>query len=441
MKPIFQRLKDSLALNDDIFITKITYGELDADIFGLKSLIDLPKTNQLIENQISEASKAVANRLHYLGENIADYEQAISALYEGKLLVYIERISEEIISVDPVRKELSRSIEPPSNESVLQGSQYAFIEDLEANIGLLRKHIASEKLQTKNLTIGHDMKRKVSLLYYETKADQTVIKKIVKLLKENSSQEVNHIQDILKLLGLSRWNIVSQISTTELPQETSNSLLSGKIVIFIDRIPFALILPSMISDMFMLENDQNYTYPLMVTIRLLRIVGFFITLILPGLYVALVSVNPEVLRIELALSVAQSREGVPYPAFVEIMIMLIILELILEASVRLPKSVGPTITMVGGIILGQAVVEAKLVSNLLIIILAAVTIANSTIVGVQNSTAIRLLKYIILIFAATFGVLGILVGLFFICAYLASIQTFGIPYLNVAFSKDDYQNG
>ncbi|MFD2043033.1 spore germination protein [Ornithinibacillus salinisoli] len=444
MKSIFLYFKDSLTYNDDLFMTEHIYDDVHVVLFGLKSLIDLPKTNQAIQNQIqapNESKESVVQHLQDIGDKITTKEQALSAIFNGKLLIYITGNPSYFISVIPINKELQRSIEAPTNESVLQGSQYSFNEDRNINVGLLRKEIVSEKLKVKDVTIGQDNTRNISVLYYESKADQQMIDKVIQLLEKNKSKELHHIQDLTKMLGLSGWNVVSQLYTTELPQEASTAIFKGKIVLFVDRFPFALILPSMIGDMFMLENDRNFTYPLMISIRSLRIFGFLMTLILPSLYVALVSVNPEVLRIELALSVAQSREGVPYPAFVEIIIMLLILELILEASVRLPKSVGPTITMVGGIILGQAVVEAKLVSNLLIIILAAVTIANSTIVGVQNSTSIRLFKYIILIFSASFGVLGILVGLFFVCAYLSSINTFGVPYLNVKFSKDDLNNG
>jgi hypothetical protein len=193
--------------------------------------------------------------------------------------------------------------------------------------------------------------------------------------------------------------------------------------------------------MFAIENDRNFPLPIMFAIRIIRIIGILVTLISPGLYVALVSVNPEVLQIQLALSVAQSREGVPYPALVEIILMLVILELILEASVRLPKSIGPTITMVGGIILGQAAVEAKLVSNLLIIILAATTIANSTIVGFQNAVSIRLFKYAIVLLAAIFGILGLVAGLVFIGAYLASLNTYGKSYLYLNVKGNESNGG
>lgn len=444
MKSIFLFLKDSLVHHDDIFMTEHMYGNKSVVIIGLKSLIDISRTNQAIQQQLLEtnlSANASLEQLQEIGEKITDKEQAMTAIFEGNLLIYLGKESEYLLRVIPINKEIQRAIESPSNETILQGSHYAFNEDRDVNIGIIRKEIISDKLKVKNISIGQEITRGVSLVYYETKADQHIVGKVVQLLEQNTSKGFNNIQELMQLLGLPRLSIISQVHTTELPQEASSALLKGKIILFVDRIPFALILPSVIGDMFMLENDRNYTYPLMIAIRLLRIIAFLVTLILPGLYVALVSVNPEVLRIELALSVAQSRNGVPYPAFIEIMIMLIILELILEASVRLPKSVGPTITMVGGIILGQAVVEAKLVSNLLIIILAAVTIANSSIVGVQNSASIRIFKYIVLIFSASFGVLGILVGLFFVCSYLASINTFGVPYLNINFSKDDLKNG
>ena len=164
-------------------------------------------------------------------------------------------------------------------------------------------------------------------------------------------------------------------------------------------------------------------------LRIFRVIGAVATLILPALYVALVSVNPEVFKTDLALFVAKSREGIPLPAFLETIAMVILVDLILEAIVRLPKSVGPAITMVGGVILGQAMVEAKLVSNLLVIVITAVVIASSAVIGMQNSLYIRLLKYPILILASIFGILGLSIGLTFTVIYLASLTSNDIPYI------------
>lgn len=201
------------------------------------------------------------------------------------------------------------------------------------------------------------------LIYQEDRINPELLQSIQTKIKAGIDQEVHHIQHLEKMLGVNTWSFVTNFNMTELPQNAAHALQQGKVVLMIDRYPFAIILPSLVMDMFCLKDDHNYPLPFMHLIRVLRIIGVLIATIIPGLYVALVFVNPEVLRLQLALSIANSRQDVPYPAFVETLLLLIVLELILEASVRLSKSVGPTITMVGGIILGQAAVSAKLERN------------------------------------------------------------------------------
>ncbi|WP_407272117.1 spore germination protein [Radiobacillus sp. PE A8.2] len=444
MYSILAQINQYFTDDNDFFKIDHKFNHENITFIGINSLINLPRTLDSIKEQLRNAEGVktdIHSVLKYIGETKTEIEDIQTAILQGKLIICLENEANYAIVVNPIEQKLNRSIEAPVDESVLQGPLNAFNEDSNINIGLIRKEIVSEKLKTIHFSIGKDNKRSISLLYYNNGANGELIKKVIQHIEQNSDKELYNIQDMIKMLGLSSRNVMSQINTTAVPQEASIALLKGRIILFMDRTPYALVIPSVIWDMFSLESDRNFTFPLMVSLRTLRFIGFLITLILPGLYVALVSVNPEVLRIELALSVAQSREGVPYPALIEIMFMLLILELILEASVRLPKSIGPTITMVGGIILGQAVVQAMLVSNLLIIILAAVTIANSTIVGIQNSIAIRLFKYLILILASIFGVMGILVGVFLVSSYLASINTFGVPYLNFNTSKGDIKSG
>lgn len=412
----------SIGGNDDFFQVHQDFGEFSFLLMGLKSLIDVQKTIQAIEDQVSSGT---------MGELLHDGEEVIEAILEGKLIISSVGGNGSFFSMDAVAKTLNRSIEPPTNENTLQGPLSSFNEDIETNIGIIRKQIVSKDLYVKSFSGGGGQKRTLSVVYRKDSADRDYVSQVIHQIESNMDQPLHTIQDVTKMLGLSTRTLISPFNTTEAPQEVYRSLEKGKLVLFLDRTPFALILPSDFWDMFFLENDRNFSFPIMVSMRLLRIIGTLLALVLPGLYVALVAVNPEMLRIELALSVAQTREGVPYPAFVETIFMLLILELILEASIRLPKSIGPTITMVGGIILGQAVVEARLVSNLLIIILAATTIANSTIIGFQNSISIRIFKYLILILSSIFGVFGILAGLFAVCAYLAGISTFGVPYLKI----------
>jgi hypothetical protein len=429
MDSLVAEINKSLGGNDDFFQTNQNLGEVQVVLMGFKSLMDVEKTIQMLEEKVSRLP------LNQVGENLQDQNDGIKGILEGKMILSIEG---SVISVDAVPKTLTRSIESSTNENIVQGPLNSFNEDIDTSIGMIRKQVVSKDLYVKSYAVGTGPKRALSVVYRQDQADKEFAGSVIRQIETNLDTSLHTVQDVSKVLGLSTRSLISPFNTTESPQEVYRNLEKGKIVLFLDRTPFALVLPGHFQDLFFLENDRNFSSPIMVSIRLLRMIGTLLALVLPGLYVALVAVNPEMLRIELALSVAQSREGVPYPAFVEVIIILLILELILEASIRLPKSIGPTITMVGGIILGQAAVEARLVSNLLIIIVAATTIANSTIIGFQNSISIRIFKYLILILSSIFGVFGVLAGLFLVCSYFAGITTFGVPYLNL---KGDGKSG
>ncbi|MEX3624963.1 spore germination protein [Viridibacillus arvi] len=446
MEVLLKELKENLGNNNDFFIFEEQILNSPVVLLGLRSLIDLPKTLTRIKKNMETVNQCdipFANLLDWFGEvKESNTKEALSAVLEGKLLLLLHNgKNNKYVIVEPVLQSLNRSIASPTNENVIQGPLNSFIEDIDTNIGIIRKQIISEGLQVRSFTLGVKQKKKLSLLFFEGIVNLDLLNKVLAQIEKNKDLELMNVQDLTKLMGFSNWLAVPQFKTTEIPEEASNSLLKGKVVIFLDRMPIAFILPGLLSDMFALENDRNFPIPFTISFRSLRVIGLLITMLLPGLYVALVAVNPEVLRIELALALAQSRNGVPYPAIVEILIMLLILELIIEASIRLPKSIGPTITMVGGIILSQAVVDAQLVSNLLIIVLAATTIANSTIAGFQNSIAIRIIKYLIVILASIFGIIGIVAGIVLVSAYLSGITTFGVPYTYLNLKKEDVKNG
>lgn len=442
MDEVLKEIQSSFQSNGDFIMLEQQYDEVKMVFFGLNTLIDFPSTMPVLEKLILSASKSHTTSLFIqtLGQKMEKSEQIQSEILKGSLILHIPELK-QYFSIKAKSRTLERSIEAPMDESVLSGPRSSFNEELSTNIGLIRKQLLTKDIVIKNFTIGEVHQKQLSLLYLKGKTNQRLVEAILEQIEKRKKNDVQTIQDIMHLLDIATWTLVPKFNLTELPQEVSQALLKGKVVFIIDRLPLALILPSQITDLFFLENDRNFLFPIMLVVRFLRILGMLIAVLAPGLYIALVSVNPEVLRIELALSIAQSREGVPYPALLEVMLMLLVLELILEASVRLPKSIGPTITMVGGIILGQAAVDAKLVSNLLIIILAATMIANSTLIGFQNSISIRLSKYIVVLLAAIYGILGIIASIFIICSYLASLKTFDIPYINSKWEQGDTTSG
>ncbi|MFC3801092.1 spore germination protein [Cohnella sp. GCM10012308] len=421
-------------LDSDLFLHKTVLAYQPVVLAGYNSQIDLPQTLELLR-QLSLNAASADKPLFALESGIGipmndpSEQELLNAIAEGNLLVY-SNAGDRCIRLVPVRRTLSRPIEAPTTENVLRGAISAFNEDLDTNIGLIKKHLSSDKLRIRSYVPGREQRRRTVLLYVEGQVPDRLMQAIVQKIEASPERDIPDLEALSDLLGFSKWTLITRYNTTELPQEAASALNKGKAVLLLDRFPFALMLPSLVSDLFVSQSDRNFPAFFRISFQVLRVLGVLANVLLPGLYVALVSVNPEVLRIEIALSIAGSREGVPYPALVETLLLLLILELTLESTIRLPKTIGPTITMVGGIILGQAVVQANLVSNVLIIILAASTIANFTVIGFQNATSIRLYKYLLLVLSAMFGVLGLFVGIVVICAYLGHVSTFGIPYLS-----------
>lgn len=407
---------------------------------GLKSLINFPQTIYMVRDPLLSAAMNKLELLDVftgLGQAISvDTNKIISEISDG-MLIAVHEATGTVISIYPVPQPSSRAISLPNMENNVGGSNSAFNEDLNSNLVLLRSHINDNDLRIKSYTFGSHKKNTVMLCFLEQTIDPNLLSKLTQKLEANQNTEISNLKELSSVFQFSSFSMVTHYMTYELPQNAVRAIKNGRAVLFIERLPFAIILPSLVSDMFITEDDMNHPPVFTWMLKSLRIIGSLTTLIFPGLYVALVSVNPDVLRFELAHSIARSRLDVPYPAIIEALLLLVIMELIMEAIIRLPSSIGPTVTMVGGIVLGQAVVDAKLVSNLLIIVLAAATIANATVVGFQNSYTIRLFKYLLLILAAFLGVLGLLSGLVILCAYLAGVRTLGIPYLQLIKPKGE----
>lgn len=426
MRKIVNEIESTFSNHDDFFIEEEIKNKIEIYLIGFNTLVDLTKSKLYIQ-QMAASTTTVKALLTNLSDQInVDTGQLIKAVLEGKLVI-VSKDGEDNAIVGPIAQNLSSSISEPKNESPIHASMDAFGDDMNINIGMIRKRLNTERLCLCSYQVGELDKRKLSMLYIKDRVPNELIEKVNQQLKQITT-DIETIDDLNNQFGQRRLSPVSHLFATELPIQAIHSLKKNRIVLFLDNFPFALVFPHLIWDMFYSSNDRNFPFVLAFMLRFFRIIGAAATLVLPALYVALVSVNPEVFRTDLALFVAKSREDIPLSAFLETIAMVVLVDLILEAIVRLPKSVGPSITMVGGIILGQAVVEAKLVSNLLVIVITAVVIASSAVIGMQNSLNIRLLKYPILILASLFGIVGVCTGAIFTVIYLASLTSNNIPY-------------
>lgn len=218
---------------------------------------------------------------------------------------------------------------------------------------------------------------------------------------------------------------------TERPDRISYNLAGGKIIIMMEGTSLAIIAPVIFYDFFVSMEDLYHQFWISKFLMLLRYIGLFTCLFLPGLYVAVTAYNPDLLRAELALSIAGSRIGVPYPSFLEVLFMLIVMELLTEASIRLPKAISATATTVGGLILGSAVTEASLTSNIMIIVISAVAISTFVIPVNEMSFSVRVMRYFILFFSILAGMAGLVLSFLGLIMYLSNKTSFGVPYFKM----------
>lgn len=239
--------------------------------------------------------------------------------------------------------------------------------------------------------------------------------------------------ELEKFISSDKLRILPKSIITERPDRVVFNLSEGKVAILLDTTGYAIVLPSIFNDFFT-SMDDKIQFPIVGRfLKLLRIIGVCMTLWLPAIYVTLTSYNPEIIRVQVALLISGSRATVPYPSFVEVLLMLMMMEFLTEASLRLPKAIGPTATTVGGLILGQAATAAGLVGNIMIILVSAVAISNFLIPLNMMSLSIRVLKYIFLIAAAVLGMVGVVVCVVGFAMYLCNQRSFGQPYFRLFF--------
>ncbi|SEP18731.1 spore germination protein [Paenibacillus sp. OV219] len=348
-------------------------------------------------------------------------------LYAGFALIFI---GDQILAFKAV-KDLGSQPGPSQVEGTLYGPQNAFSEDNETNVSIIRQRYPSADLIVENLTAGKSTQTKVSLLYDSSLVDQTALSHVKERLKDLNAAVVLTPHQLYLLLNQKKYSLFPTMLHTDRPDRTVLNLSQGKIVFLVQGTPFVMIGPVVFYD-FISSMDDIYTnYWVNRFTVILRYVAIFFTLFLPAIYIAAVSFNPEMFRVQLALSIAGSRADVPYPSYMEVLIMLFMIEALTEASVRLPRYIGPSAATVGGLILGQAAQQAGLVSSVLIIVVSLVAISSFVIPVNPMFYAIRVIRYPLILIASLLGVTGLAAGFFIILFWLANLRSFGQPYFRI----------
>ncbi|MED3563906.1 spore germination protein [Bacillus xiapuensis] len=323
-----------------------------------------------------------------------------------------------------------RSIEEPQAESVVRGPREGFVETLVINTSLLRRKIKSPALKMKAMKIGQYTDTSIVITYIKGLVDQSLLEEVESRLRRIEIDSVLESGYIEELIEDNTYSPFPQLINTERPDVAAANLLEGRVVILVDGTPFALIAPITFFSLLQSPEDYYQRYMISSVIRILRLVFMVFSLVLPSLYVALLTYHQEMVPTNLLISAASSRETVPFPALVEALIMEVTFEALREAGVRLPKQVGAAISIVGALVIGQAAVQAGLISAPMIIVVAITGIASFMVPHYSQGISLRMLRFPIMLLAGSLGLLGIMLGVITIVIHLCTLRSFGMPYLS-----------
>lgn len=389
-------------------------------------MIEIRKVREISNENIFKALKENALTTADFYET-TDFETVTTEILSGNTLLLIDGYAKAIIVSSKGWEK--RGVSEADTEIVVQGSKESFSECYRINTVLVRRRIRDPKLKIKQMQIGRRSKTDVGVMYIKDIARRDIFDEVVKRLNEIDIDAILDSGYIEQLIEDNKYSPFPQMQLTERPDKVASALLEGRIAIIVDNTPFAIILPSVFASFYQSSEDYYERWEIMSFLRIIRYIAGAIATFLPGLYIAVCAFHPSMIPVELMLKMSEARRLVPISIVTEVMIMEIAFETLREAGIRLPSAVGSTLGIVGGIIIGQAAVDAGIVSPIVVIVVSLTGIASFAIPNVSLVSAYRLVKYLVIALSACFGILGFCVALLLIFIHLATLKSFGIPYL------------
>lgn len=442
VRQLADSLQEYLSSPSDLTITYIPlpdYAEDQLVLIYIRSIVDpnhiniklLTPIRRAIEHELVKdlpfKDQPLVQSVYSTGNKVElDNKELTKALLEGNCLVLVNQMDQGI-GIEVVDWH-NRDIVSPEREVGLLGPKDAFIEDLDVNLSLIRRRFRDESLRVKEFMVGVRSKTKVNVVYVDGLVNERALKLFLDRLDNFKVDVVLDASQIGQLVSGQVYSPFPMFQLTERPDKTVSAMLDGRFVVMVDTSPMVLLLPATITCLYETADDYYFSSIAAFLFRGTRLLGLSITLFLPSLYVAITTVNQDVFRLPFMLAVTASREGVPYPSYIEVLIMMLLIELINEATVRLPKTIGGTATIVGGLIIGTAAAQAHLISYIMIVITATTAIGSYTAPNYMVGLSWRLLSFVVVLLAIPLGLYGIVTGTGFVGLYLSNLHSFGIPY-------------
>ncbi|WP_339315096.1 spore germination protein [Paenibacillus sp. FSL R10-2734] len=357
-----------------------------------------------------------------------NWNDLIYALLSGDAVIMVDGYASGILA--SLRGGDQRDISEPTTEVNIRGPRDSFTEAISTNVSLVRRRLKSPNLWLESMVIGDVSQTEVSMMYLHGTVDDALVKEVRKRLKDIRVDAILESGNVEQLIEDEPYTPFPTVYNTERPDVTAGNLLEGRIAVFVDGTPNTLILPTTFSHFFKAAEDYYQRADYAIFMRFIRYFSFIIMILLPSSYIAVTTHHQEMIPTPLAINILAQREGVPLPILFEALLMEGAFEIIREAGTRMPRAIGQAVSIVGAIVLGQAAVEAGIVTAMMVIIVAFTGIASFTMPGFTLATSSRIIRFPMMIAAATFGFYGVIMGFILVVAHLVSLRSFGIPYLS-----------
>jgi spore germination protein KA len=389
-----------------------------------------PLTNRSIEARTAQEliKKIEQGGIYFAPQQThTSLEGVLGAVLGGQVAVIFDQ-ERTAITFD-VRGFEKRRISEPTSENVIKGGKDAFVETLRMNTATLRRRINSTHLVIEETIVGQRSFHRLAIVYIKGLTNPDLVNELRERINHIDIDAICATGDVEERIIDRPYSPFPQILFTERPDKFCANIMEGRAGLLIDTFPTGFIVPANFAQFIQAPEDYSMNYAISSIVRLGRYLMFLVALLLPGYYVALTTFHQEMIPTDLAVAIAEAEQGVPFPSFMEVIIMLLAFEVLLEAGLRLPRAIGQAVSIVGAVVVGQAAVDARLVSPSVVIAIAITGIAGYTMPNQDLGNSLRLARLAMVILASLTGLPGIAIGVLLLIYHLASIETFGVPYL------------
>ena len=408
-------------INNNIYII---YFETLCNSYSINEFILFPIEN----NNLNTINKILTKLPNGNLVNINSKEDLLLNLYSGFTLIYIDN---KFISFE-TKERLNSEISESTNEKTSKGPKDSFPENYQTNIGLIRKRIRSPHLIIKEYTLGKESKTKVSIIYMDNLINKELLKNIETKINNIDVEYITNSNQVIELIE-KKNHIFPNYLSTERPDLVSYNLINGRISILVENTVEVIIIPTFFSDLIKNIDDYYQNNKNISITRIIRLLAFIISILTPGLYIALTTFNPETLPTSILINFSIQRSGVPFPSIIEALLLILTFELLREADTRIPNALGTSISIVGALVLGEAAVNAGLISPIMIIVIAISSISSFLFNDIDVVNSIRIWKIIILLLSSFLGLYGLFIGALLFLISICSMSSFGYDYTYPAY--------